>query len=344
MKRLKILYLTHHWMSNSHHASHSGYQRLIFEASKHHDCTVVTWGDKTGIYIENGITVHYTKPLLKSEIFFSKRLAISRYAKKIQQKFDVVHALYSDCGFFQKHHNFISTFHVSAYLERSGGILSFLFLFLKNFIIEDRTFFFSKKIIVVSKNLIPALGKYADKSVFIPHGIDTDFWNPKVFSHEIPSNDFVLSVGNNGVDKEALSMAIIKNPDIKFIVVGLRDFQLNTDNLTCLSKISDEELQKLYYNCRLFIRPMRFATANNSVLEAMSMNKAIFISTMNGEYDYFDEKIDDLHIVKTFDFVNILPQLYIRYGSYLDNNEIREYTINKLSWSNIFKNTENLYR
>lgn len=331
-------------MSNSHHASHSGYQRLIFEASKHHDCTVVTWGDKSGIYIENGITVHYSKPLINSEILFSKRLAISRYAKKIQQKFDVVHALYSDCGFFQKHKNFISTFHVSPNLERNGRFSSFLFLLLKKLFIENRTFSFSKKIIVVSKNLIPALGKYGNKSVFIPHGIDTDFWNPKFLSQEIPSNDFVLSVGNNGVDKEVLSMAIMKNPDIKFVVVGLRDFHLIADNLTSLSRISDEELLKLYYNCRLFIRPMRFATANNSVLEAMSMNKAVFISTNTGEYDYFDEEIDDLHIVKTVDFVNILPKLFIRYGSYLDNNEIRKYTIDKLSWSSIFKNTEVYYK
>src|SRR5689334_17524870 len=109
---MRILFLTHHWNNNSHHSRHSGYQELVkYVALKHH-CTVVTTGAEKQTTEEDGITVHYVPSPMKRDIFFARRLSISRFAKTIEHDFDLLHALYSDCGFFQQHPNLFSSAHI----------------------------------------------------------------------------------------------------------------------------------------------------------------------------------------------------------------------------------------
>jgi glycosyltransferase involved in cell wall biosynthesis len=343
---MKILFLTHHWHNNSHHAKHSGYQQIVNEASKYHECSVVTWGHKNEVYYENGVSVYCVKPFIKRDIFFSKRLAISKFAFSIEYKFDVVHALYTDCAYYQKHKNLISTLHVSPYLEVNKKSLSTAFLFLKHNLIEKHVFKNSRKLIIVAKNLVTGIESYKNKIHFIPHGINTEYWSPERFHTNPPTKDYVLSVGNNGVDKEILIRAIKDNPDINFIFVGLRNFECNLNNLIQKSGISDDELKELYYNCSFFIRPMIFATANNSILEAMSMGKPVLISTPSGQYDYFDDESPYIKVVKNMNFSSEISNFInvINNFSLDDSIDIRSYTIAKFCWSNIFAQTYDLYQ
>ena len=343
---MKILFLTQHWKENTHHSQYSGYQQLVISAAKKNECAVVTCGSSNKVQVEQGIKVYYVKPFIKRDYFFSKRFAISKFAKSIENDFDVVHALYSDCGFYQTHKNFISTFHISPFLKRKMALQEFIFLFAKHFIIERKVFKNSKNIILVSKNLIAGIERHTNKTLFIPHGIDTDYWNPNENYSTHPENDFVLSVGNNGVDKDLLKRTIEQNPNIKFVLVGLRNFDCNLANLVKLSGISDIELKKLYYNCRLFIRPMHFATANNSVLEALSMDKPVLIATPDGKYDYFDNNLQFVKVVKNKDFSIELSSFYniVASNSFAQaRNTIRNYTIRNFSWPIIFKKTYKLY-
>jgi glycosyltransferase involved in cell wall biosynthesis len=345
MVKLKILFLTHHWNENTHHARNSGYQQIVINASKEYECTVVTCGIRDEARMENNIMVHYVKPIISRDYFFTRRLAISKFAHKIEGDFDVVHALYSDCGFYQTHPNLISTFHISPFLSSHISLISSLFLRLKYFIIERRVFNRSKTIILMSNNLKKGIEQYISKTIFIPHGINTDYWNPNSFNDIVPSGNFVLSVGSNGVDKELLYSAIANNPKINFVVVGLKKFECNLHNLSQLSGISDEELKELYYKCLLFIRPMTFATANNSVLEALSMDKPVLISTDNGLYDYFDNSLPYIRIVKNEKFVSELSRIIEQLTEEIptDTNTIREYAFRNFDWEVIYRQTKGLY-
>ncbi len=343
---MKILFLTHHWKENTHHAEHSGYQQIVISAAKENECTVVTCGNLNKVQMEHGIKVYYIKPFIKKEYFFTKRFAISKFASSIEKDYDVVHALYSDCGFYQKHNNLISTYHISSSLSKEMSLTDKLFLKLKYFVIERKVFKKSKKIILMSNNLINGIEQYGNKALFIPHGINTDYWNPQQYFSNSPENDYVLSVGNNGVDKELLYATIAQNPGIKFVVVGLRDFNCKQINLVQYSGISDSKLKELYYNCRLFIRPMHFATANNSVLEALSMGKPVLIATPDGKYDYFDKNMNFVKTVKNMNFINELSKFYnlIRPNSISqDQNIIRNSAINNFDWKVIFEKTYKLY-
>lgn len=347
---MKILFLTHHWSSNTHHSGHSGYQELIKYFVDDHECVIVTSGAKNEVRREGNVTVHYVKPVIKKEIFFSKRFSISRYAAGIEKDFDVVHALYSDCGYFQTHKNFYSTLHISPFVVNKVGFIAWLFLRLKNLIIEKRVFSKSRKVFLVSNNLKSSLGKRGEKAVFIPHGINTEFWDPSTLHEptdlELP-NEYVLCVGNNGVDRECLEKVVRNNKDIIFVLVGIRNLGFaEIENVVSLKGLTEDVLKDVYSRARLFIRPMTFATANNSILEAMAMNKPVLAATPDGTYDYFKNG-GLLRIVKTEDFLN-------EFGAMLSavrnsptgtgtNNTIRDFTIAAYDWNGISRRIRNFY-
>ena len=345
---MKILFLTQHWAGNTHHSNYSGYQQIVYYAAKEHDCTIVTWGKENIIKHENGIEVHYVKPFMQRDYFFVKRLTISNYAKKMEPRFDVVHTLYSDCGYFQRHSNFFSTFHISPFVGIKIGFLSKLFLFLKFYIIEKSVFARSKKIIIVSTNLTKGLKKFKNKLVYIPHGINTDFWNPFDLNSAEKQEctlPYVLIVGNNGVDKKLLFSAIKENSDITFVLVGLRNFKCKLNNCKQLFNLSDIELKQLYKHCSVCIRPMNFATANNSILEALSMGKPVIISIPDGKYEYFGNFNEEIQVVKSIDFLNTLS-FYLKKPDKPQGiiiPEVRNYALINFDWKTIWARTFEIY-
>lgn len=334
---MKILFLTYYWCGNTHHSEYSGYHQLVKYAAINHSCTVVTWGKENIVQIEGRVEVHYVKPFINKDYFFCKRLAISKYASKIENQFDVVHALHDDCAFYQKHPNLISTVHVSPSVENEYSWKSKLFLYLKLFFIERKVFKQSKKIILVSKNLAIGLNKYRHKLVYIPHGINIQFWNStnQENSQQPPFNidrPFVLCVGSHGLNKDLLTKAISENSNFLFVLVGVGSLNTNFMNIISLRNISDKDLKLLYGSCILFIRPMNFATANNSVLEALSMSSRIILSTPNGKYDYCVINSVEFSVVEDKDFCSLVKQsIHFQNGS--PNKKLNRYTaVNQFSW------------
>ena len=350
MHKKKILFLTHHWKNNSHHSTYSGYQALVEYAKDNYDCSVVTWGHDNKVSSENGVTVHYVKPLFRRDFFFSKRLAISHYAKKIQNQYHIVHALYTDCGFFQLHPNFYSTLHVTPYVAQKVNITYLLFLFLKNIFIEKRVIRNSKKVFVVSKNLIPVKYKNLSKFIFVPHGVNTDYWSPEDTinskgEHGKYQNNFVLCVGNHGLNKKLLCEAIRDNGNIYFVVLGLHDFHHNFKNLKILHNISDDELKSLYMNCSLFIRPMNFTTANNSILDALSMGCRVLISSPDISCDYVQPGIDD-DCFKEVNSHKLLGELklFLQKSDRSKAEIIRKYSIENFDWKVVWRMIDAIYK
>ena len=87
---------------------------------------------------------------------------------------------------------------------------------------------------------------------------------------EISSNLNVLIVGNHGENLTLMKNIIRNFTKIRFIVVSSK-LDIIADNVFYKSNVSDEELRALYYFADVSFRPLDFATANNSILESISM-------------------------------------------------------------------------
>jgi glycosyltransferase involved in cell wall biosynthesis len=345
---MKLLFLSHHWSNNSHHSLHSGFQRLVQFAATENEVTLVTWATREQDYMDGRIRIITIKSG-RRDFLFRKRIAISRKAASIASAFDAVHSLYEDCTFALAPGRFTTTFHVLPGVVRYPEWKQRVFLFLKYNILQGRALRNSANIACVSTNLLAAVPRrYQHKSRFIAHGVDTDFWNPALASPvhlraaDAPaalakaSPNYILCVGSHGLDRKLLSEFIRANPNRLFVIVGLKARLEPFHNIRYLYHISDEELRDLYLSAALMIRPLDFATANNSVLEALSMGKTILASRIPGITDYLTEK--------TGVFIDTLPDRSLDNIITLSPNLIRQSAIDSFSWKKVFAEYSSLYR
>lgn len=152
-------------------------------------------------------------------------------------------------------------------------------------------------VIVVSRASSPVFEKVLgkDKVVFIPHGVDVDFFRPLSSDHDC-GRFRCLFVGSHLRDFELLaalaSRALHAMPDVSFEVVTLeQDFHHFTGlpNVRLHSGVSDSALRSLYQNCDLLLMPLKDATANNSILEALACGMPILVTDLPGVRDYVNE-------------------------------------------------------
>lgn len=134
-----------------------------------------------------------------------------------------------------------------------------------------------------------------EKVIFIPHGIDTDFFLP---GEEEPSVDYYtcLFVGHwlrdFNILKEVIQIVCSKNKNIKFQIVTRekhRKYFDNTANTEVYSGVSDNELLNFYQSASLLVMPLINCTANNSTLEALACGLPIIATDVGGIRDYLDE-------------------------------------------------------
>ncbi len=296
---MRILFLTHHWKNNSHHSKYSGFQRLVFFISKKHDVTVLTWGSENRCYIdEEGIATILVKTS-KQDLFFLRRLKIAKCGSTIQGQYDVVHALYTDCGYYLPKHKSISSYHISNKITVNRGIKEEIHLYLKYLCIEKTSLNRSTIVSCVSTNLLTSLDKKTkSKAIFIPHGIDTEFWKPRVNTTSACGN-YILTVGFNGVNTKILKLIIQANTDKQFVIVNRKKLDQEFVNVVYKCNLSDLELREVYNQAYMVLRPLHFATANNSLLEAMSLKIPILTNKIPGVLDYLSN--NDCYFIEDLD-------------------------------------------
>jgi glycosyltransferase involved in cell wall biosynthesis len=322
---MKLLFLSHHWTCNSHHSLHSGFQRLVFYAAAEHDVTLVTWAGREQDYREGPIRVITVKSSRRG-FLFKRRMAISRKGAALAPAFDAVHCLYEDCAFALSPNSFTTTFHILPGVVHYREPKHRLFLFLQSHFLQRRALRNATFIACVSTNLLNAIPPgYRAKSRFIPHGVDTDFWDPELAS--VTTGDYILCVGAHGLDRKLLSDFIRANPTRQFIVVGLKPQLKPFPNTRYMYDVSDEDLRDLYAGAALLIRPLEFATANNSVLEALSMGKTILANRIPGITDYLSDR--------TGVFIDTLPDRSLDQIKPLDPGLIRQTAIDSFSWRQV---------
>ena len=152
-------------------------------------------------------------------------------------------------------------------------------------------------VIVLANSLISTMRTLSGKNnvVFIPHGVDTDYFTPNIpFSKE---DCEIVSVGNWMRDFELLKGICAEihkvRKDILFRVISLREnthYFANSPNVLFEYDLSDNELLERYRRAKLLLLPLKDTIANNALLEGMSCGLPSVISNVGAVSDYTNSK------------------------------------------------------
>ncbi len=151
-------------------------------------------------------------------------------------------------------------------------------------------------ILVVANNQIDFFAQFIPRKriFFIPHGIDTNYFQPKV-SFLRKRDKICLFVGNYLRDFKTLAEVIrivqLKDNSVKFVIITQPEHfeHLKDMKVTLRTNLTDAELLLYYQKATIYLQPMRDCTANNSILEALSCGLPVIATDIGGIRDYVDE-------------------------------------------------------
>jgi glycosyltransferase involved in cell wall biosynthesis len=153
-------------------------------------------------------------------------------------------------------------------------------------------------IVCVSRVQIPLLQQFvpAGRCVFIPHGVDTDFFVEAPLP-KATDNPLLLAVGVHRRDFATLMAAarIIKSrrPDVRVRLIGPRSTvaRVAEDGVVdTASDLSDDELRSAYRDAQMLFLPLEAATANNALLESMATGRPAVITDLPAIREYTTEE------------------------------------------------------
>ncbi len=337
--------VTHHWPPLTHHSEYSGYERIAHYMKDICEVKVLTWGRQRG-GIQDGVpTKRVWTP--STDVFLERRLMLSLSAALEADDYDIVHSLYSvPAAFPAMKTNVVATVHIvpeispeNLWLKYKGRWQKFLFKRCSS-------------VIAVSRNLMDIVEReYRPRRIsFIPHGIDTSHFRPSQDAEDFFSDSrnrfdlFCLTIGVHGADLEETFRLARDFQNIRFVLVGSRPpSDGRPNNVIFTGRLSEDEMLNAYNSCDVFFRPLKFATANNSLLEAMSMGRAIITDRIPGVIDYLDDQTAFLVDNKDYRtaFTNILKDAEERNRR---ASKARERAVAEFDWKVVAKRTREVYK
>lgn len=127
----------------------------------------------------------------------------------------------------------------------------------------------------------------------VPHGIDSAWFRPAARLNEAP---VCLTVGSKYRDWDVLAGAIDRvhavRPDVRFRAIGTdvnTEEPLQDDRVELVSRVDDDGLRDAYQSSRVAVLPLKDATANNALLEAMACGLPAVVSDVGGIREYVGE-------------------------------------------------------
>jgi len=158
-----------------------------------------------------------------------------------------------------------------------------------------------QKIVVVAEEQASYLrdeaGISADRVVFLPHHVDTDFWRPRTsIANAFP---YVLSIGRERRDYATLLQAAEMLAPLPFEIVasslwsrqgGATDIDILPPNVTRRGGLSYEELRALYATAAAVVVSLEagtpYAAGATALLEGMAMGKPVAVTDTPGLRGY----------------------------------------------------------
>lgn len=268
-----------------HHAENSGYSRLLDYITESHVIdgkplipyrlarTLASFTSENGGLYEAG-SVFKELELYKELIKCKKTSSVVHY---LNAERDIRHVVKYASRF--KNTAFSATFHKPPQVLESK-------------IIKTTHLQKLDGAIAVGENQVDYLKeKYRINHVeYIPHGVDTDFFQPKP---DVKEQNTLLFVGQHLRDFEALNYCVPRIAEkvkhLKVNVVMHKAFIKNIiphSSIQCHTGLNDMALRLLYQQASMLFLPMLNSTACNSILESLACGLPIITNNVGGNIEY----------------------------------------------------------
>jgi len=99
-----------------------------------------------------------------------------------------------------------------------------------------------------------------------------------------------LCIGNYGTQKKLLLNTASQFKEILFIIINGKWEIHSKDNILFFKRVSEKELLEIYTISDFLYRPLKFSSANNSILEGLSMGVFIITNDTGGIKNYLNNK------------------------------------------------------